>query len=61
MDDIEVKNLGAYEAQLLRHFESNHAELLAEIGNGKKMSNDLQVKVKAGLEAFGKRFDPNAS
>jgi hypothetical protein len=24
------------------------------------MSNELQAKIKAGLEAFSKRFDPNA-
>jgi len=24
------------------------------------MSNDLQTKVKSGLETFAKRFDPNA-
>jgi F-type H+/Na+-transporting ATPase subunit alpha len=61
MDQVEVKNLGSYERQMLKHFEMNHADLLQEIGNGKKMSNDLQAKVKVGLETFGKRFDPNAS
>ena len=60
MDNVEVKHLAQYEQQMLKHFDMNHSELLEEIGNGKKMSNDLQAKVKAGLETFGKRFDPNA-
>ena len=61
MDAIEVKDVGPYERQMLKYFNSNHSDLLDEIGNGKKMSNELLAKVKAGLEAFSKRFDSNAS
>jgi F-type H+-transporting ATPase subunit alpha len=60
MDGIEVRNVGKFETQMLDYFEKNHRAELDEIGNGKKMSNDLQAKLKAGLETFAKRFDPNA-
>jgi F-type H+/Na+-transporting ATPase subunit alpha len=60
MDDVDVKSVGKFETQMLDYFESNHRAELNEIGNGKKMSNDLQAKLKAGLETFAKRFDPNA-
>jgi F-type H+-transporting ATPase subunit alpha len=60
MDDVEVRNVGKFEAQMLEYFQKNHRAELDEIGNGKKMSNDLQAKIKAGLETFAKRFDPNA-
>lgn len=60
-DNVEVRHVAAFESQLQQFFEVNHRDLLDEIGNGKKMSNELQAKVKAGIEAFAKRFDPNAS
>jgi len=60
MDEVEVRSVGKFETQMLEYFESNHRAELDEIGNGKKMSNDLQAKLKAGLETFAKRFDPNA-
>jgi len=60
MDEIDVRNVGKFEAQMLEFFERNHRAELDEIGNGKKMSNELQAKIKAGLEAFAKRFDANA-
>jgi len=60
MDSVEVRHVAKFEAQMLAYFESNHRAELDEIGNGKKLSNELQGKLKAGLETFSKRFDPNA-
>ncbi|MCA2961844.1 MAG: F0F1 ATP synthase subunit alpha [Silvanigrellales bacterium] len=60
MDDVEIRHVLSFERQMLKHFEVNHKAALDEIGNGKKMSNELQAKLKAGLEEFKKRFDPNA-
>jgi len=60
MDDVDVRHVGKFETQMLDYFERNHRAELDEIGNGKKMSNELQAKVKSGLEAFAKRFDANA-
>ena len=60
MDTIEVKDILNFEGQLLKHFDLNHKAILDEIGNGKKMSNELQAKIKTVLEEFNKRFDPNA-
>jgi len=60
MDNIDVKDILSFERQMLKHFDLNHKAILDEIGNGKKMSNELQSKIKAGLEEFNKRFEPNA-
>ena len=60
-DNIEMKHVLAFENQMLAHFEMKHKDLLAEINNGKKMSDDLQRRLKASIEEFAKRFDPNAS
>jgi F-type H+-transporting ATPase subunit alpha len=60
MDNVEVRHVLSFERQMLQYFDLNHKAELAEVANGKKMSNELQAKIKAGLEAFSKRFDPNA-
>jgi F-type H+-transporting ATPase subunit alpha len=60
MDTVEVRLVAEYEKQLLAYFDLKHRDLLDEIANGKKMSNELQAKVKAAMEEFSKRFDPNA-
>jgi len=59
-DNVEVRHVGAFERGMQKHFDLNHKAALDEVGNGKKMSNDLQAKLKAGIEEFAKRFDPNA-
>jgi F-type H+/Na+-transporting ATPase subunit alpha len=61
LDEIPVKDVFAFETQLSSFFESNHEEVLKEIGNGKKMTNDLISKIKSILTEFLKRFDSNAS
>jgi F-type H+-transporting ATPase subunit alpha len=60
VDNVEVKDVLAYESQMVQFFESKHRPLLDEIGNGKKLSNDLQGKIKAALTDFASRFSPNA-
>jgi F-type H+-transporting ATPase subunit alpha len=60
MDEVDVRHVGKFETQMLEYFERNHRAELDEIANGKKMSNELQAKIKSGIEAFAKRFDANA-
>ncbi|NBW82496.1 F0F1 ATP synthase subunit alpha, partial [bacterium] len=60
MDEVDVRNVGKFETQMLEYFERNHRAELDEIANGKKMSNELQSKIKSGIDAFAKRFDANA-
>jgi F-type H+-transporting ATPase subunit alpha len=60
MDEVDVRHVGKFETQMLEYFERNHRAELDEIANGKKMSNELQAKIKSGIEVFAKRFDANA-
>jgi F-type H+-transporting ATPase subunit alpha len=60
LDPIPVSAVGSYERQLTEYFVSNHKDQLDEIASGKKMSTELQTKLKAALKTFSERFDANA-
>jgi len=57
LDKIPVKEVGRYEAGLLKHLRSNHADLLADItNNDRKVKGELEDKIKAALNAYAKDF-----
>jgi F-type H+-transporting ATPase subunit alpha len=57
LDKIAVKDVGRYEAGLLKHLRSNHADLLADItNNDRKVKGELEDKIKAALNAYAKDF-----
>jgi F-type H+/Na+-transporting ATPase subunit alpha len=60
-DNVNLPQILKFESDLFNFFDANHSDLLAEIANGKKMSNELLGKVKAALTEFSKRFEANAS
>ena len=60
LDPIPVAAVGRYERELTEFFKANHRDLLDEIASGRKMSNDVQAKVKSALKTFSERFDANA-
>ena len=60
-DSLDLAKCAAFEKQMHEFFELKYRAQLDEIGNGKKMSNELQAKVKAALDECAKRFDPNGS
>ena len=52
-DDIEVKQVVRFAADLKRHFEANHKDLLAEvIAKGTFKKNDLRPRLEAAIKAF---------
>jgi F-type H+-transporting ATPase subunit alpha len=61
LDPIPVSAVGRFEREVTDYFKTNHADLLQEIASGRKMSAEVQTKVKAGLQKFSERFDANAS
>ena len=61
LDQVDVAQLRRFELQLYDYFDAHHSDLLAEIGNGKKMSPELTGKLSGVLQEFAKRFDPHAS
>ena len=57
IDKVPVKDVGRYEAGLLKHLRSNAADLLADItNNDRKVKGELEDKIKAALTAFAKDF-----
>ncbi|MET3724577.1 F0F1 ATP synthase subunit alpha [Sphingomonas trueperi] len=56
LDNVAVKDVVRFEAAMLAHFRSQHAEVLAEIRDTKAFENGTRDKVKAVLDAFTKTF-----
>jgi F-type H+/Na+-transporting ATPase subunit alpha len=57
LDSVDVKQVGRYEAEMLKHLRANNADLLADItDNDRKVKGELADKVKAALDAFAKDF-----
>jgi len=56
LDNVAVKDVVRFEAAMLAHFRSQHAEVLAEIRDTKAFENGTRDKVKGVLDAFTKTF-----
>ncbi len=57
LDKIAVKDVGRFEAGLLKHLRSDCRELLDDItNNDRKVAKDLEEKIRAALDAFAKDF-----
>ena len=57
LDKVDVKEVGRYEAGLLKHLRGNNADLLDDItNNDRKVKGELEDKIKAALDAFAADF-----
>ncbi|THD84963.1 F0F1 ATP synthase subunit alpha [Aliigemmobacter aestuarii] len=57
LDKVAVKDVGRYEAGLLKHLRTNCKDLLDDITkNDRKVSGDLEKSIRAALDAFAKDF-----
>ncbi len=57
LDNVDVKDVARFEASLLAHLRTNHADLLKDItDNDRKVKGELDDSVKSVLEAFVKDF-----
>ena len=57
LDKIAVKDVGRYEAGLLKHLRTKGAALLADITTkDRKVAGDLEKAIRAELDAFAKDF-----
>jgi len=57
LDKIAVKDVGRYEAGLLKHLRTKGAALLADItSKDRKVAGDLEKAIRAELSAFAKDF-----
>ncbi len=56
LDGVEVKDIRAYEDQLLAHLHANHSDILNGIKTSKKLTEELEDKLKSVLQEFTKNF-----
>jgi F-type H+-transporting ATPase subunit alpha len=56
LDSVATVDVVRYEAAMLAHFRSHHADILAAIRDSRDLSDDVRAKVKDVLDAFGKTF-----
>ncbi|MFN3642233.1 MAG: F0F1 ATP synthase subunit alpha [Gemmobacter sp.] len=57
LDKLAVRDVGRFEAGLLKHLRTRHADLLADITtNDRKVAGDLKDKIVAALDGFAKDF-----
>ncbi len=57
LDNVPVKEVGRYEAGLLKHLRTNHKALLNDITvNDRKVAGDLEKAIRAALDEFAKDF-----
>ena len=56
LDDLEVSQVGPFEAGLLAHMRADNQDLLDTIGNEGALSDESADKLKAAVDAFAKSF-----
>ena len=57
LDKVDVKQVGRFEAALLKHLRGKNADLLEDItNNDRKVKGELEDKIKAALDAFAADF-----
>ncbi len=57
LDNIPVKQVGRFEAGLLKHLRSRHQALLDDITqNDRKVKGELEEKIRAALDEYAKDF-----
>ena len=57
LDKIDVNEVGRFEAGLLAHLRSKHADLMADItNNDRKVKGELEDKIKAAIDSFAADF-----
>jgi F-type H+-transporting ATPase subunit alpha len=57
LDKVAVRDVGRFEAGLLKHLRTNCKALLDDItNNDRKVAGDLETAVRAAIEAFAKDF-----
>ena len=57
LDNVDVKEVGRWEAGLLAHLRGKHADLLLDItNNDRKVKDELEDKIKAAIDAYAADF-----
>jgi len=56
LDTVAVGDVQRYEAQLLAHLRGDQTALLSDIATGKKVTDEIEDKIKSVLKSFTDNF-----
>ncbi|MEM1138627.1 MAG: F0F1 ATP synthase subunit alpha [Pseudomonadota bacterium] len=56
LDTLAVGDIGRFEEELLRTIHAQHSDIIDGIRAEKKLTDDLEAKLKSAVEAFSSRF-----
>jgi F-type H+-transporting ATPase subunit alpha len=56
MDDVEVKQILAFEHGLHTHLKTSHAAMLKKIEDSKALDKDSEAELSGAIAAFKKSF-----
>jgi F-type H+-transporting ATPase subunit alpha len=54
----ELVDLARYEREMLEYVRTNHGDILAAIRSSGKLDDDVEARLAAALDEFGKAFQP---
>jgi F-type H+-transporting ATPase subunit alpha len=57
LDGIDTNDVTRFEAAMMRSLRANHADVLESIRSEKQISDAVEAKLKAALDAFTKAFE----
>ncbi|MEM7620322.1 MAG: F0F1 ATP synthase subunit alpha [Pseudomonadota bacterium] len=57
LDDISVDNVGRFEEELLKYMRDEHSDVLDSIREEQKLTENIELKLKAALDNFAKSFE----
>jgi F-type H+-transporting ATPase subunit alpha len=57
LDTIPVKSVQRYESNLLTFLKNEQKSLLSDIASQKKLTDDIEDRLKSALDAFTKQFE----
>ena len=56
LDDLPIAQVLPFEQGLLRHFRDEYPEIVDELDREKKLSDDLEAKIRGVVEGFKANF-----
>jgi len=56
LDGIPVKSVQKYERELLANLHSENASILSDIASKKKLTDDIEGRLKSALDKFTENF-----
>ena len=59
-DGVPVNRVKAWQASMLRYFETSHADLLADVAERKQITPETETRIRQALETFGRTWQAGA-